>query len=167
MAMSNNDILKRVRYALDIKDIDMVEIFKLGGMEVTKEDVVDMLTKIKRAPQHEAENDDVIEDEYVLTCDMMMLEAFLNGFITLKRGKQDPKPGQPAPAPVQSNESANNLLLKKMKIALSLTSEDVLDILDSVGVTVTKGELGALLRKKAIKITKSVAIDTQGISLRD
>ncbi|MBD2807461.1 DUF1456 family protein, partial [Xenorhabdus sp. ZM] len=90
-----------------------------------------------------------IEDEYVLTCDMMMLEAFLNGFITLKRGKQDPKPGQPAP--VQSKESANNLLLKKMKIALSLTSEDVLDILDSVGVTVTKGELGALLRKKGHK----------------
>lgn len=28
MAMSNNDILKRVRYALDIRDIDMVEIFK-------------------------------------------------------------------------------------------------------------------------------------------
>lgn len=54
-----------------------------------------------------------------------------------------------------------------MKIALSLTSEDVLDILDSVGVTVTKGELGALLRKKVIKITKSAAIDTQGISLRD
>lgn len=84
MAMSNNDILKRVRYALDIKDIDMVEIFKLGGMEVTKEDVVDMLTKIKRAPQHEPENPDVEEDEYVKTCDMMMLEAFLNGFITLK-----------------------------------------------------------------------------------
>ena len=37
--------IKRVRYALDIRDIDMVEIFKLGGMEVTKEDVVDMLTK--------------------------------------------------------------------------------------------------------------------------
>ncbi|MFJ8416465.1 YehS family protein [Bacillus paramycoides] len=149
MAMSNNDILKRVRYAMDIKDIDMVEIFNLGGMEVTKEEVVDMLTKIKKSPQHEAENADVIEDEYVLTCDMMMLEAFLNGFITLKRGKQDPKPGQPAP--VQSNESANNLLLKKMKIALSLTSEDVLDILDSVGVKVTKGELGALLRKKGHK----------------
>ena len=41
-----------------------------------------------------------------------------------------------------------------MKIALSLTSEDVLDILDSVGVTVTKGELGALLRKKAIKLQR-------------
>ncbi|HEK9101635.1 TPA: DUF1456 family protein [Bacillus pseudomycoides] len=150
MAMSNNDILKRVRYAMDIKDIDMVEIFKLGGMEVTKEEVVDMLTKVKKSPQHEAENADVVEEDYVLTCDMMMLEAFLNGFITLKRGKQDPKPGQPA-APLQSNESANNLLLKKMKIALSLTSEDVLAILDSVGVKVTKGELGALLRKKGHK----------------
>ncbi|MEI4622508.1 DUF1456 family protein [Bacillus pfraonensis] len=150
MAMSNNDILKRVRYAMDIKDIDMVEIFKLGGMEVTKEEVVDMLTKVKKSPQHEAENADVVEEDYVLTCDMMMLEAFLNGFITLKRGKQDPKPGQPA-APLQSNESANNLLLKKMKIALFLTSEDVLAILDSVGVKVTKGELGALLRKKGHK----------------
>ncbi|MGG2093966.1 DUF1456 family protein [Bacillus sp. S13(2024)] len=153
MAMSNNDILKRVRYAMDIKDTDMVEIFKLGGMEVTKEEVVDMLTKVKKSPQHEAENADVVEDDYVLTCDMMMLESFLNGFITLKRGKQDPKPGQPArqAMPLQSNESANNLLLKKMKIALSLTSEDVLDILDSVGVKVTKGELGALLRKKGHK----------------
>ncbi len=27
----------------------MVEIFKLGGMEVTKEDVVDMLTKNKES----------------------------------------------------------------------------------------------------------------------
>ncbi|MFD0767819.1 DUF1456 family protein [Bacillus sp. CGMCC 1.60114] len=153
MAMSNNDILKRVRYAMDIKDIDMVEIFKLGGIEVTKEEVVDMLTKVKKSPQHEAENADVVEDDYVLTCDMMMLESFLNGFITLKRGKQDTKPGQPAgqAMPLQSNESANNLLLKKMKIALSLTSEDVLDILEGVGVKVTKGELGALLRKKGHK----------------
>ena len=39
------------------------------------------------------------------------VRGILNGFITLKRGKQDPKPGQPAP--VQSKESANNLLLKK------------------------------------------------------
>lgn len=88
MAMSNNDILKRVRYALDIRDIDMVEIFKLGGIEVTKEDVVDMLTKIKRAPQYEPENPDVEEDEYVKTCDMMMLESFFNGFITLKEGSK-------------------------------------------------------------------------------
>lgn len=154
MGMSNNDILKRVRYAMDIKDTDMVEIFKLGGIEVTKEEVVEMLTKLKKSPQNEADNyGDVVESDYVLTCDNIMLESFLNGFITFKRGKQDPKPGQPEgqAMPLQSNESANNLLLKKMKIALSLTSEDMLDILDGVGVKVTKGELGALLRKKGHK----------------
>ena len=45
--MNNNDILIRLRYALDIKDTDMVEIFKLGGIEVTKEEVPKMLTKSK------------------------------------------------------------------------------------------------------------------------
>ena len=34
--MDNNDILIRLRYALDIKDADMVEVFRLGGLEVTK-----------------------------------------------------------------------------------------------------------------------------------
>lgn len=92
MAMSNNDILKRVRYAMDIKDIDMVEIFKLGGMEVTKEEVVDMLTKIKKSPQHEAENADVIEDEYVLTsnkspCSSLFLIVLLLNFITISTYK--------------------------------------------------------------------------------
>ena len=36
--MDNNDILIRLRYALDIKNSDMVEIFKLGGIELQKED---------------------------------------------------------------------------------------------------------------------------------
>ena len=34
--MDNNDILIRLRYALDIKNSDMVEIFKLGGIELQK-----------------------------------------------------------------------------------------------------------------------------------
>ena len=45
--MDNNDILIRLRYALDIRDIDMVEIFKLGGAELTVEEVRKMLIKSK------------------------------------------------------------------------------------------------------------------------
>ena len=45
LKMENNDILIRLRYALDIKNTEMVEIFKLGGIEVTKEEVLKMLTK--------------------------------------------------------------------------------------------------------------------------
>ncbi|WP_373792588.1 DUF1456 family protein, partial [Jeotgalibaca porci] len=37
--MDNNDRLTRLRYALNIKDNDLVEIFSLGGATVTKEDV--------------------------------------------------------------------------------------------------------------------------------
>ena len=67
-----------------------------------------------------------------------------------RSGKQDPKPGQPETPPL-TGESVNNLLLKKLKIALALTSEEMLEIFESAGVRVTKGELGAILRKEGHK----------------
>ena len=146
--MENNDILIRLRYALDIKDTDMVEIFKLGGIEVTKEEVLKMLTKSNDSYDDEADNSgDIAGSEENIKCNNRMLESFLNGFIIFKRGKQEPKPGQPT-KPVRSNESVNNILLKKVKIALALTSEDMLDILEEAGVMITKGELSAVLRKE-------------------
>lgn len=151
MSMNNDDILIRVRYALDIKDTDMVEIFKLGGTDVTKSEVQEMLTKSKR--NDENEEDDLFEYEEAAKCSKSMLESFLNGLIVFKRGKQEPKPGQPVKqdAPPKVKESVNNLLLKKLKIALSLTSEDMIDILEEAGVTITKSELSALLRKAGHK----------------
>jgi uncharacterized protein YehS (DUF1456 family) len=152
--MENNDILIRLRYALDIKNTDMVAIFKLGGTEVTKEEVLKILTKSKDSEDYEADNDDeLIENDNQIKCNDTMLESFLNGFITFKRGKQDPKPGQAtetAPS-LKTKERVNNLLLKKLKIALALTSEDMIDILAAAGVNITKGELSALLRKEGHK----------------
>ncbi|PZX03146.1 uncharacterized protein YehS (DUF1456 family) [Psychrobacillus insolitus] len=146
--MENNDILIRLRYALDIKNKDMVEIFKLGGVEVSKEDVLKILTKSK---DEYDDDEEVVEDENHIKCNNKMLESFLNGFITHKRGKQDPKPEQEQPAnaePVeQHKDHVNNMLLKKLKVALQLTTEDMLDILHDGGIVVSKGELGAILRK--------------------
>ncbi|MBD8069564.1 DUF1456 family protein [Bacillus sp. PS06] len=150
MNMTNNDILIRLRYALDIKNNDMVEIFQLGGIEVTKDEVLKILTKPKDYYEDDVDFDEIEEDDDHIECDNRMYESFLNGFITFKRGKQEPKPGQPE-FPAITNEHANNLLLKKVKIALSLTSEDMLDILEEAGVTVTKGEMSAILRKKGHK----------------
>lgn len=143
--MENNDILIRVRYALDIKNKDMVDIFKLGGLEVTKEEVLKILTKSKE----ETDDEEVVEDENHLKCNNKMLESFFNGLIIHKRGKQDPKPGQPANTePIkQEKDHVNNMVLKKLKVALQLTTEDMLEILDDGGIIVTKGELGAILRK--------------------
>ncbi|OIU72750.1 DUF1456 family protein [Rossellomorea aquimaris] len=139
--MDNNDILIRLRYALDIKNTEMVEIFKLGGMDFSKDEVMKVLTK-------SVEEDDLQEDH--IPCDDEMFESFLNGFITFKRGKQEPKPGQPE-RPAITYEHVNNLLLKKVKIALSLTSEDMIDILEDAGVKVTKGEMSAILRREGHK----------------
>jgi uncharacterized protein YehS (DUF1456 family) len=152
--MDNHDRLIRIRYALDIKNRDMVEIFKLGGIEVTKAEVLEMLTKSNNIEDNEADNDgDIAENEENIKFSNIMLDSFLNGFIIFKRGKQEPKPGQPE-RPAQSikqNEFINNLILKKLKIALALTSEDILDILAEVGVIITKGELSAILRKEGHK----------------
>lgn len=149
--MDNNDILIRLRYALDIKNSDMVEIFKLGGVELTKEEVLKILIKSNESDMEEEEYDrDTGENEDRINCDNHMLEAFLNGLIIFKRGKQDQKTDQSnRPAqPLKSNENVNNILLKRVKIALALTSEDMLDILEAAGVNITKGELGAVLRKE-------------------
>lgn len=150
MDMNNNDILIRIRYALDIKDVDMIEIFNLGGVEVTKEEVRELLTKTPDS--YYDEEDDDMDEDYII-CSNFMLESFLNGLITFKRGKQEPKQGQPErPAmSIKNSRSVNNVLLKKLKIALSLTSEDMLDILEEAGVIVTKSELGAIFRKEGHK----------------
>ena len=142
--MNNNDLLIRLRYALELKNAEMVEIFKLGGIEFSKKEVIQILTKL--------DDEDVAEEE-ILKCSNAMLDAFLNGFIIFKRGEQEPKPGQPTkPAlAIKSNENVNNILLKKVKIALALTSEDILEILEEAGITITKGELGAVLRKEGHK----------------
>ena len=60
--MDNNDILIRLRYAIDISDIEMVEIFKLGGLEVTVEEVRKILIKSKSSYHNEVVNHDEIEE---------------------------------------------------------------------------------------------------------
>lgn len=137
--MNNNDLLTRLRYALDLSDSEMVDIFELGGQSMSRKKVDALLKK------SEENSDDVeAENKYVLACSDEMLERFLNGFITFKRG---PKDG-PEPKLELNHKNANNLFLKKVKIALSLTSDDILDLLEDVGVEISKGELSAVLRKE-------------------
>lgn len=137
--MNNNDLLTRLRYALDLSDSEMVDIFELGGQSMSRKKVDALLKK------SEENSDDVeAENKYVLDCSDEMLERFLNGFITFKRG---PKDG-PEPKLELNHKNANNLFLKKVKIALSLTSDDILDLLEDEGVEISKGELSAVLRKE-------------------
>src|SRR5699024_12422284 len=102
--MNNNDRLIRLRYALEIKNSEMVEIFKLGGMEFSKEEIIKILTKV-----NEESNEDI-----QMECTNDMLDAFLNGFIIYERGVQKSKSNHTTkPVPTLNDENANNILLKK------------------------------------------------------
>ncbi|MBP2240953.1 uncharacterized protein YehS (DUF1456 family) [Cytobacillus eiseniae] len=144
--MTNNDLLIRLRYALDIKNTDMIEIFELGGIHITKDELRKILTKPTVNEEGEV---DLTPTEEFTPCDYRMLDAFLNGFVTFKRGKQEPKQGNANP-PIQvsgKQDSANNLFLKKIKVALSLTTDDMIGIFYDAGLNVSKGEIGGILRK--------------------
>lgn len=149
--MDNNDILIRLRYALDIKDSDIVKIFQIDGVELTIEEVRKMLIKSKDRDSLEDEALDDIEENRI--CSNDELESFLNGLIIFKRGKKDQNSDQPAKPvlSIKNKQNINNIVLKKIKIALSLTSEDMLDIFNEAGINVTKGELSALFRKEGHK----------------
>lgn len=144
--MNNNDLLLRLRYALDIKDADIIKAFELGGLDISREEEKAMLTKVR---DHEFEENEGFEKNvYVKMINNKTLDSFLNGFITLKRGEPKNKMAQ-APQPKSMEiRHMNNVLLKKVKIALALTSDDILDILAEAGVYPSKGELGAISKKR-------------------
>ena len=84
--MNNNDRLLRLRYAIDLKDTDLIKAFELGGVPLTKEEAQAVLTKVQDKNKDNAENN-VYENHQQPSFD-----AFLNGLILLARGPQKDKP---------------------------------------------------------------------------
>lgn len=133
--MTNNDILRRVRYALDISNIRMLEIFRLAGEEIELATLLDMLKKE--------------DEEGYRECGYQLLEAFLDGLIIQRRGKQQDPDGAHAARGTQM--LTNNLILRKLRIALELKDDDMVAMLKLAGVPVSKSELGALFRNQGHK----------------
>lgn len=125
--MTNNDVARSLRYTFDFNDFTMIEIIKSGGESVDRELVANWLKR---------DDDPEFEEMYDKE-----LATFLNGFIILKRGKKDGE------QPVAEKRLNNNIILRKLKIALNLKDEDILSILESVDRKISKHELSAFFRK--------------------
>lgn len=125
--MTNNDILRRIRYTFDFSDSKMIAIFGLANLEVTRGQISDWLKK---------EDDPAYQD-----CTNVQLAIFLNGLINDKRGKKEG--AQPEP----ENDLTNNIIFRKLKIALDLKANDILDILELANFSISKHELSAFFRK--------------------
>lgn len=130
--MTNNDFLRRFRYALNLKDNTTVQIFKKGGLTVTKEDVVDYLKK------------DIDEGFKKLSNNDLMI--FLDGLIIYKRGEK--KDASPSPQVKITKNNLNNVLLRKLRIALALKSYDMIEVFRLGGVEISEAELNALFRSE-------------------
>ncbi|MCK4744088.1 MAG: DUF1456 family protein [Sulfuriflexus sp.] len=125
--MTNNDVLRRLRYAFDFEDSKMIAIFGLADHKVTRAQVSDWLKKDDDPDMQEMED--------------IELATFLNGFINDRRGKKDGPQMEP------EKRINNNIILRKLKIALDLKAEDILEILALKNMKISKHELSAFFRK--------------------
>ena len=125
--MDNNDIIRRLRYAFDLNDSEMIEVFSFGDVKVTRAQISSWLKKD-------------VDPDYVGLPSFQMA-AFLNGFIVLKRGAKD------GPKPIPERQLTNNNVFRKLRIALNLKDIDILGILELADFSISKHELSALFRK--------------------
>ena len=124
--MTNNDIIRRIRYVFDFNDQKMMDLFNLADHDVSKVDVIDWLRKES--------------DPQLLEITDRELAIFFNGLIIEKRGKRE------GPKPEPEDPLSNNMILRKLKIALNLKSEDMLDLFALTNRKVSKPELSSFFR---------------------
>ena len=124
--MKNNDILRKIRYAFDFGDDNMIKLFKLGGLEVNRADVSNFLKK------EEDENHKPLNDR--------LFAHFLNGLIIHFRGTKEDE------MPLAEKSLNNNIIFRKLKIALTLNDENILEIFDLASFNVSKHEVSAIFR---------------------
>lgn len=125
--MTNNDVLRRIRYILDLNDSKMMAIFALAELDVTRGQISNWLKK-----------DD---DPDYKNCSDVQIATFLNGLINERRGKREGEQPQP------EKKINNNIIFRKLKIAFDLKDEDILEILLLADLRISKHELSAFFRR--------------------
>lgn len=125
--MTNNDILRRLRFSFEFNNKQVKAIFNLADLNVNETLIEQWLKK-----------DD---DDTFIAINDLHCATFLNGFICHLRGKQEGKSRAP------EKRLTNNIVLNKLKIALNLKAEDIIDMLSDVNFTLSKHELSAIFRK--------------------
>jgi uncharacterized protein YehS (DUF1456 family) len=128
--MINNDVLRSIRYILDLSEPKVSEIARLADTSfvVERDDVRDFLRK-EGEPGY-------------LVCSDEVLAHFLDGLIVHLRGRDESLP----PRPVEKRMN-NNVVLKKLRVAFELKDVDMHQVFVDAGFPVSKPELSALFRQ--------------------
>ena len=119
--------MRRIRYAFDFDDSKMITLFAQADFKVTRKQISAWLKR-----------DDA---SGFVECREHELALFLDGLINDRRGKRE---GPQAKPDLRLN---NNIIFRKLRIALNLKDEDILALLNLGGFPITKPELNAFFRK--------------------
>ena len=132
--MINNDVLRSIRYMLDLSDGKVVEITQLVDPDfpIDRTDVQAFLRKED-------------EDGYA-ECGNAVLAHFLDGLIVHCRGRDPDVPVRPVEKRVN-----NNVVLKKLRVAFELKDVDMHQVFADAGFPLSKPELSALFRQPGHK----------------
>jgi uncharacterized protein YehS (DUF1456 family) len=125
-----NDVLRSIRYMLDLGDENVIDVVHLAddGFALDKAQVQAYLRKD--------------EEEGYQPCTDAMLARFLDGLVIHYRGR---KPDA-APRPFDKRVT-NNIVLKKLRVAYELKDVDMHEAFDAAGFPISKPELTALFRQ--------------------
>lgn len=132
--MINNDVLRSIRYMLDLSDNKVIEVIQLAdpGFAIDKDDVRAFLLR---------------EDELgYQACTDRVMAHFLDGLVIHRRGRDESLP----PRPVEKRIN-NNVVLKKLRVAFQLTDVDMHKAFADAGFPVSRPELSALFRQPGHK----------------
>lgn len=140
--MNNNELLRSVTQVLKLNATTTAEIFKLARHLIDPTSIDNML-------KEEGESGFTI-------CDDKCITQFLDGLIAFRRGQSEKNPPQNNIAPT---ELSNNLILKKLRIALDLKEDDLLELMSYADYDVTKNELSATFRKPGHKHYRTCSDD--------
>lgn len=130
--MIHNDVLRSVRYMLDVGEPTIATIIELGGLEVAISQVAAYLAS-DDAPGYRE-------------CPDVVMAHFLDGLIFHRRGRDESVPARPIETSI-----TNNAVLKKLRVAFELKEADILSMMEAVGHPVSKPELSALFRSPGHK----------------
>jgi len=136
--MTNNDLLRRLRYAFDFSNQGAAKLFSLDPATAISMSTDDLMARLAKE-----------EDEDYIACTDAELAAFLDGLIVSKRGLREPSAATPKNSHQdKTNEFrlSKNDILKKLRIAMSYREPEMLATLKSGGSELSKAELSALFR---------------------
>jgi uncharacterized protein YehS (DUF1456 family) len=131
--VNNNELLRSIKNALQLDEGEMIAVFREAGREVGAPAIAAFLK--------------TAEEDGHIPCANPIMGFFLDGLIIRLRGRKEggPEPAEPLAA------LGNNTILKKLRIALDLKEDELIDLFHAGGTTITKHDLTALFRKKGHK----------------